>query len=504
MDEDMKKELDNINEEIKSLEGEKAVVPQEIKMYFDALAEIDYEFYVEYVNEKYQHGDHTQYVCRLLQEAVEKQEEKGEGTKIIITMPPQHSKSYTITETFPSWYIGRNPTKRAIVTGYSSDFAEVFGRRNLYKLKEYGAEIFDTHLGDKQTYKDWETEYQGGMISSGMGGQITGKRGNLLLIDDPIKNRKEANNKRFRDRLWDEWESTLSTRLAEDAIVVVIMTRWHEDDIAGRFLEREPEEWELVKLPALAEDDDLLGRENGEALWPYQYSKEYLEGRREKLSSKVWNSLYQCSPNIEEGNQFKSIYFRYFRENDNRSAFILETPEDKKIFLKKNCICFQTVDSAFKTANKNDYTVISTWYLTPENDILLYHVHRDRIEVPDLWGVLDNVSSRFNPAKIFVEDRASGTGLIQKAKREGKPVIPIKADSDKISKSFDISTFYENRAVYHKAETSWVADFEDELVTFPDGTFDDQVDTASTAGIVVSRNYIRAKGNNSGGFAFTT
>jgi len=461
-------------------------------MYFDALAEAKYEFYVEYVNIGYRHGLHTKYICNLLQSAME----SGERHQIIITMPPQHSKSFTITETFPSWYLGKNPDRQVIVIGYSTDFAEKFGRKNKDKIEEYGADIFDVHLGQKQAYKDWITTEGGRMISSGVGGQITGERANLMIIDDPIKNRKEANNKRYRDEIWDEWESTLSTRLAEDALVILIMTRWHEDDLAGRFLEREGEDWTLVELPALSEgaDVDLLNRPEGEPLWEEQYSKEYLEKRKEKLSSKAWNSLYQCSPNIEEGNQFKSIYFRYFREDDNRTAFILEKPEEKVIFLKNKCICFQTVDSSYKSAIKNDYTVVATWYLTPEGDLLLYSVNREKLEVPDLWGFLENNMDRHNPARVFVEDKASGTGLIQKAKREGRPVLPVKAVRDKITRSFDISNFYENRAVYHKAGSNWVADYEDELVKFPDGTHDDMVDTASIAGIAVARGFVTAQG----------
>lgn len=481
----------------------KDIVPEEQKMYFDALAEIDYEFYVEYVNGDYVHGEHTEYICNRLQQALE----SDKAERIIITMPPQHSKSYTITETLPSYFLGTNPNKQVIVIGYSGDFAEKFGRRNKEKIMDQGADIFDVHLSNKQAHKDWELEQGGRMISSGVGGQITGERADLMIIDDPIKNRKEANSKRYRDVLWEEWESTLSTRLAEDATVILVLTRWHEDDLAGRFLERFGDEWELLNFPALSEgkEKDILDREEGEPLWKRQYSKEYLEKRRKELSSKAWNSLYMGNPNIEEGNQFKSTYFRYFRENDDRTAFILEKPEGKKIILKDNCVIFQTVDSSFKVKTRNDYTVISTWYLTPNNDLLLYDVYRDKIAVPDLWATLSNVMDRFNPSKVFVEDKASGTGLIQTAKREGRPVIPISAESDKITRSFNISTYYENRAVYHKAETNWVADYEDELNTFPEGTHDDQVDTASIAGIVVSRKMIRAKGNSSNrGFVHTT
>jgi len=469
---------------------------EEQKMFFDSLAEVDYEFYAEYVNPEYVHGQHTKYVCNLLSDIVE----NDRGGKYIITMPPQHSKSYTITETFPSFYLGNFPTRSVITVGYSGNFAEKFGRKNLNKIREYGSDVFGVQTGEKETYKDWTLEHGGRMLSSGIGGQITGERADCLLIDDPVKNRQDANNKRYRDRLWDEWENTLSTRLAENSLVILIQTLWHEDGLAGRLMEREAEKWNVLKFPALSpgKEQDILGREKDEPLWPFQYSKEYLEERRRDLDSKTWNSLYMCAPNIEQGNQFKSIYFRYFRENDDKSAFILEDNE-KRVILKSRCVPFQTVDSSFKKKNRHDPTVISTWYLTPNNDILLYNVYKDRISVPDLFPTLESLMDRYKPVKVFVEDKASGTGIIQTAKRKGRPVIAVPSQNDKVTKSFEISSFYENRAVYHKQDTEWVADYEDELTKFPETAHDDQVDTASIAGMVVSRNFLRA-GESSGGF----
>lgn len=471
----------------------------ERKRHYNTLASIDYEFYVQYTNDNYRHGEHTKYICSILQKAVDEK-----NKRLIISMPPQHSKSYTITETLPSYYLGTNKNDRVIVTGYSNTFAQRFGRRNKEKIKKYGNDIFGIQLNNKTADSEWNIKgkgkktYQGRMLSSGLGGQITGEGANLLIIDDPIKNRQEANSKTYRDRIWNEWESTLSTRLAEDAVVIVIMTRWHEDDLAGRLIENEG--FEYINLPALAEENDIIDREEGQALWPWKYSRKYLETRKERLSAKVWNSLYQGKPSIEEGTQFKSSYYQYFSEKAN--TYILHSIDEDIKVLKNKCIVFQTIDTAIKTGKKNDYTVISTWALTLNHTLLLLNVYRARVEVPDLYNILISQRLRWNARIQFVEDKASGSGLIQKARKKGKPVIPLKADTDKITRSFDISTMYENGMVFHKKGTAWINDYEDELNKFPDGAHDDMADTASYAGIIVERGLIRL--GSSRGFASST
>lgn len=476
--------------------------------YYNALASIDYSFYVEHTNPGYKHGQHTQYLCNLLQDIMDN---KIKHKRIIISMPPQHSKSFTVTETLPSYFIGNNPDKHVIVSGYSDIFAQKFGRKNKEKIRIYGGKVFGTHLGDKSADKEWTVKVagdnrdKGGMISSGIGGQVTGKRANLLIIDDPIKNRQEANSITYRNRLWDEWESTFSTRIAEDGIVICLMTRWHEDDLAGRLIEEEG--FVEYNFPALAEENDILGRDKDEPLWPWQYSEKYLKSRRKKLSTKVWNSLYQGKPLIEEGNHFQSSYYKYFVETSN--SFILHDMDGNQVvdrrILKNKCICFQTIDSALKDKKQNDYSVFSTWYLTPHNDLLLYNVFKKRIQVPDLMKYLVQQKNSFSPRIQFIEDKASGIGLLQTAKRKGMTVKALKAETNKILRSLDISTLYENGQVYHnkRGRGDWLNDYEDELNKFPDGKNDDQVDTASYAGIVVARNLIKTGGGGKG-FASTT
>jgi len=484
-----------------------AITKRSRKLYYDTLAKVDYEFYVKYTNIQYKHGQHTKYICNVLNEVM-RDKKQGKSRKLIVTMPPQHSKSYTITETFPSYYLGHNPNDNIIITGYSDTFAQKFGKRNKEKIIRYGPDIFKVKMSNKEADKEWEItglkkdkKLQGRVLSSGIGGQITGEGADLLIIDDPIKNRQEAESIKYRQRLWEEWESTLSTRLSEDSVVIVIMTRWHEDDLAGRLLNKQNEfNFEELRLPALAEENDPIGREIGEPLWPDKFSKEYLVNRKESLSSKVWASLYNASPFRDEGQMFKSSDYNYFTETKN--SYVLYN-EEKELRVKQSlCFIFQTIDTSLKDKNDNAFTVMATWALTPNNNLLLLDIFRERLQVPDLYPNLIKQRLKWNPQMQYVEDKASGTGLIQKCKRKGKPVRPIQADNSKEIRAIDIATMYENGMVYHKKGTAWVKEYEDELNKFPDGEYDDQVDTASYAGIIVENNMLKRGGSK--GFATST
>ena len=235
------------------------------------LARRRYADYVQLVHAgRWKRARHLDLVCEKLESIME-----GKTKRLMIFMPPRHGKSMTVTETFPSYYLGKNPGKRVIEISYSGSLAEQFGKRNRDKVEEYGPLLFNHTVSPVQRTKtNWTLENgTGGMISVGIGGSITGYGADLLIVDDPIKNRAEAESATYRDRLWDEYQSTVSTRLQAGGAVIIILTRWHEDDLAARLLNPEygkVEDWEILSLPAICEDPatDLLGRNQGEALWP--------------------------------------------------------------------------------------------------------------------------------------------------------------------------------------------------------------------------------------------
>jgi len=281
----------------------------------EASKELSRQFYRDYVefvhNGHYEHYRHTELICEVLQRIAD-----GEQLSMLIEMPPRHGKSMTVTESFPSYYLMKNPDKRVIAAAYSDGLAKKFGRLNRNKFNEYANELFSIQLSEANAaVKDWGVEgRQRGMIATGIGGSITGQGADLMIIDDPIKNMKEASSQTIRDNIWDEWEATLSTRLHDGASVIVIMTRWHEDDLIGRLLARSPRKWIRLRLPAIAEDeDDLLGRASGEPLCrELGFNEQWAADKKEEVGSRTWNALYQQRPSPAGGSIFKLEWIRYY------------------------------------------------------------------------------------------------------------------------------------------------------------------------------------------------
>jgi hypothetical protein len=227
-----------------------------------------YSDYVYYVHGgRWIPARHLLFVCIEIETFI--QQETGHPYDILILqMPPQHGKSMSTTETLPSWYLGKWPYNRVIEVSYNETFAQRFGRRNRDKIKEFGY-LFGIGISKG---KDSNEEFElnngvGGMISRGIMSGVTGNPANLIIIDDPIKNREEADSQTIRDKQWDEWQNSIKTRLAAGAKVIVIMTRWHEDDLAGKLLKSE-KNVTLINLPCEAEENDPLGRNIGDALFP--------------------------------------------------------------------------------------------------------------------------------------------------------------------------------------------------------------------------------------------
>lgn len=455
------------------------------------LSKRSYRDYIKYVHHgMYEHFRHTDLICESLQPIAE-----GQSKKIMIFLPPRHGKSMTVTESFPSYFIGRNPNKRVITTAYGDSLARKFGRMNKQKVQEFGYPLFEVELSyDNASNNNWSLEgYRGGMISTGIGGAITGEGADLLIIDDPFKNREEANSKTIRDKVWDEWQNTLLTRLHKGASVILIMTRWHQDDIAGRLLDQEAEDWEIINLPALAEGEhDLLNRKRDEPLCPeLGFDEEWAVQKQKEVGSLVWAALYQQRPSPAGGGIFKRSHFRYFIEKD--GFFILLDEEgNRQQWRMDSCRWFQTIDTAMKKTQGSDFTAIGTFILTPDKNLLIYDIYRDRLEVPDQWPLIKQYRQKWSRiAYQAVEDKASGIGLIQQARREGRPLKVLKADVDKVTRAFHISVMYENGMVYHKQNASWLGQMEEELLQFPNGANDDVVDICSYAGMETSKDEVQ-------------
>lgn len=408
----------------------------------------------------------------------------GRIKRLMVFMPPRHGKSELVSRYFPAWYIGTFPDKRIILASYEADFAATWGRKARNLLEEFGPSLFGVKVSsDSSAASRWDIEgHEGGMATAGVRGPITGKGASVAIIDDPVKNNQEAMSQTRRETTWEWYRATFSTRIQDDGAIILVMTRWHEDDLAGRLLKAQEEggdKWEVVRLPALAEEDDILGRQPGEPLCPELFTKETLEQTRARLGLYWWNALYQQRPMPAGGGIFRREWFRYFSEEG--EFYLLYRPEGEHRVRKDSCWLFQTIDLAASLKSTADYFVIATWAVTPQKDLLLMDVLRTRVEGPEQRALLRQAYERWRPSFQGIERAGYQLTLVQEAKRQGLPVKELVADRDKVARALPAAARYEAGTVYHRAGAPWLMEYEYELVSFPNGEHDDQVDCAGYA-----------------------
>ena len=441
--------------------------------------------------------------------------ETGEEAHNILTisMPPQHGKSSTVTETLPAWYLTANPHNSVIVTGYEAEFAKDFGRENRNKIEanpELGIEVDPkTRASDNWRIKD----HDGRLITAGSGGPITGKRGDLIVIDDPVKNSTDAlsQTERRKNKQW--WESTVKSRVRTNTIIILIQTRWHEDDLAGHV--QNTERCFALNLPALAFEEtddegysvdpdtgerDLLNRRPGEALCPALQTRSMLLKKKETGDSGDSNdgqggvlwfaALYQGKPNIEGGGVLSKPY-RYFTTETNFSGrrFYKTKDSHKKSreFYCNECIYFITADLAVSTKTHADYTVFTLFAWSPYNQLLVVDMLRERMESTEHMRKAEAFWQRARQAtdgagiRFFgVEDQTFGLSLIQHLRKEARiPVKSLTADKDKIARAIPVGMLNREDRLFLPADAEFLPDLEHEMQQFPNGRHDDMVDTLS-------------------------
>ena len=392
---------------------------------------------------------------------------------LIIECPPQHGKSMTVSESLPSWYLGKHPERNIILASYDSDFAERFCRKNKEKIKNVGRHLFGIEIGAIDRAGEFElSNGKGRMISRGIMSGITGNPANLIIIDDPVKNQQEADSPAYRNRVWSEWQASLKSRLAAKGKVVVIMTPWTDDDLAARIL-RSEKNVQLLRLPVEAEENDPLGREVGQALcpelgkddqWLADFKASYISDPQG--GQRAWTALYQCSPRQEEGNIVQRNWFKYY-------------DPDEDITFGTEMI---SVDASFKGDDTSDFVSIQVWGKRAQDYYLRYCLNK-RLNFPDTVEAIKTIYRLFPRARtVLIEEAANGPAIIQTLQRE-MFIIPVTPLGGKISRVNAISPAIESGHVFlpDPSKAPWVADYIDQWVAFPNAKNDDMVDATSQA-----------------------
>lgn len=402
-------------------------------------------------------------------------------------MPPQHGKSQHTTIRYAAWRLVCDPSLRIGIASYNQELANNFSREIRRIIDEFYPELLSN---TRNAVEDWQTAYGGGVRAAGICGGITGRTLDLIILDDPIKNRLEANSPLQRERLWNEYTNSWKTRLTKNAPIILIQTRWHDDDLAGRVKEREPGEWEFVNIPAIAEENDILGREEGEALCPDLHPIGELLLQKRSLGNDFF-ALYQGRPQAQEGNIIQRQWFRYWKP-------IADNPDliqcGSCVVSLSACAVYITVDLAISEKTEADYTVAAVWAVPGRASELAGHMIlldrlRDRINGPAIVNSLKSLHEKYDADYTIVEKVAFQVMVIQYLRRENVPVKPLPPKGDKMTRLQAAAVRYEAGAVWHPRHVSWINDWEDELLQFPNAAHDDICDVTSMGAEIVGKHY---------------
>ncbi|MCQ9122760.1 heat-shock protein Hsp70 [Rodentibacter caecimuris] len=409
----------------------------------------------------------------------------GKQPRLMIFAPPRSGKSELFSRRFPAWVFGKDPDLQIIACSYSADLASRMNRdvQRIMDDESYHGIFPNSSLNEKriatvsgQPLRNSEifeiAGHRGAYRSAGVGGGITGMGADIAIIDDPVKDAKEANSQTVRDSVWDWYTTTLYTRLSPNSGVLLGMTRWHEDDLAGRLIEemkKDGDQWRIVSFPAIAEQDEEF-RKEGEPLHPERFNLERLIKIKKAVGSHTWNALYQQRPTSKGGGIIKGAWFPRYQ--------VPPIIKIKGIY----------ADTAQKAKEHNDYSVFLVAGKGADGKVYILDLIRGKWEAPeleqklkDVWNHQKSIRNTGYLSRVNIEDKASGTSLIQRIQREARiPIKAIQVDADKYTRVLGVQGYIESGYVCLPENAYWVKDFvaECEAFTATDShAHDDQVDS---------------------------
>ena len=427
----------------------------------------DYGEYVAYSNPGFYMTKFHRYLCSEIQNFLEYQSDNAMDI-LLLSVPPRHGKSFTVTETLPSWYLGKYPDANVIICSYEGTFAESFSRRNRDKFNEYASDVFNVEPNDKiQGVALWETAKGGRCRAAGLKGGITGFGAELFIIDDPIKNKEQAQSEAVIAKIHDEMGPSVQSRIHPGGKLIVIQTRWVENDVVG-YIEKNWSEfiWKTINLPCECEDatNDPLGRQVGDSLMGEHLGDEGLPLRirndNKWLRSKktlvcagegehTWNALYQGHPSAQNGNLFKDNWWKLYNRNDVRASDF-------------EYLCL-SVDATFKKTETSDRVGIELWGLA-QNHAWLYKLVNKRMGFVETLDRIKKLLKDFPTIdELIIEDKANGSAIIDSLRyTDGvPPIVAVNPLGGKYSRAQAVSPFVASGCVH--VPNDFTAEEDDEI-----------------------------------------
>ncbi len=474
-----------MKEDFEGLKKEVALDTQEV----NALLSLSRKSLIDYsilAQRDYAPNWHHEIIAKKLEEV-----ERGKCKRLMIFMPPRHGKSELASIKFPAWYLGRNPEKEVVCCSHTAELAEEFGRRTRLTVEnEIHSAVFPNCKLVKGSKKvsDWKVGVKGGFSSVGVRGSLTGRGANLLIIDDPVKDRADAESDTLRRQTWEWYTSTALTRVEKGGAVIVIMTRWHDDDLAGRILQVDGEKkhywnaekgkwekiepgkigprtgkWDVLRLPAVAVEKEEY-REEGDPLWEDKYNLEALADIKHSVGLRDWGALFQQDPVLDEGAEFQADWFKYWKTIPDYVKYVT------------------TVDLAISKRDTADDSVVMTVAIDVHDNIYVVEYKNWKASPSE---VIDEIYKRHEKYKgsIGVESVGYQQSLLHYLQLEGRKrgqylhVEAIKTRGNKEEKIRGLQPYYANSMVFHPP--GGCDELEDQLKRFPNARHDDVIDALS-------------------------
>ena len=440
------------NQKIEKLEEAKPYIKQ------------DFLSFVKYVWPEFIEGSHHKIINKKFNDLA-----LGKIKRLIINMPPRHTKSEFASYLLPAWMIGKNPKLKIIQATHTADLAIDFGRKtkNLVDEEQY-KELFPTRLQeDSQAAGKWKTDQGGEYFAAGVGGAITGRGADLLIIDDPHKEQDIKKDSKSFDKAWNWYTSGPRQHLQPGGKIVCVMTRWSTKDLTGQLIkaqgEDDSDQWEVVELPAILP--------SGKPVWPEYWDIKELEKTKASIPVSNWNAQYMQQPTAEEGAIIKRDWWRNWDHKD-----------PPRIKYK-----IQSYDTAFLKKESADFSAITTWgvFDTEDNgeNIILLAAFKDRYEFPELRRVAYDEYLWWRPDMTLIEAKASGIPLTAELRRMGIPVINFTPSrgNDKHARVTSVSPLFESGKVWAPMHEHFAQEVVEECASFPFGEHDDYVDSMTQA-----------------------
>ena len=399
---------------------------------------------------------------------------RGEIDRLAVFMPPGAAKSTYASILYAPWHFAQQPNASVIAASHTQELAEKWGRRVRNLLGEHHLILGVGLAADSQAAGRWETSRGGEYFAAGVGGAIAGRRADLVVIDDPVRSREDADSELIRDKTWDWYKSDLYTRLKPGGRIILIQTRWHEDDLAGRILaemQSGGDQWTVISLPALAESNDPLGRPIGAPLWPEWESGDELARKRRAVGPRDWSALYQQRPAPEEGDYFKSEWLRAYETAPDQRTLRIYGGSDYAV-----------------TADGGDYTVHAVVGIDPDGRMYLLDLWR-RQASSDVWiEAFCDLVEKWKPIGWAEEQGQIRAGIgpfLDKRARERHTFVArdqFPTRGDKAVRAQSIRGRMAHSGLYVPTGAAWYPDLRAELLSFPAGKHDDQVDALGLIG----------------------